>query len=258
MRFLAGGSTRTASVLAMTMHRRDVAVASLVAVVATVVLMSVHWFVPEASPHRTAAAARERAPARTLTEPKIGQPHDAESSNPPPAAPRTSDPDARVLRKNALESIAAAADSTGPQAVTTLVEAALSHRDSAVREEAVRALGERSGGLAIQTLEQTIQDPDPEVRVASVRALADVGTDEAVRILSGALSAADPSLRLDVVEALGDIGSPNAALYLEQALGDESQPVHEAAAQWLDELSGCNLPHPCLASPPSSGRGAAW
>ena len=144
---------------------------------------------------------------------------------------------ASELRKTGLATVATAAESAGHNADSVLANAALGYADAAVREEAIHALGERGGSLAVQTLQQTIQDPDSGIRRATVRALADVGTPEAARILGVALSAKDDWLRLGAVEALGDIGSQDSVLYIEQMLGDESPPVREAAAQWLAELS---------------------
>jgi HEAT repeat protein len=139
-------------------------------------------------------------------------------------------------RNVALKAVTALAEAPGEHADSALAEVALSHGESEVRDEAVHALGQRGGTIALQTLQQALQDPTKRVREAAVRALADVRGDEAVRILGSALNAGDASLRVNAADALGEIGGPEATRYLEQVLGDENEVVREAAAEWLTEL----------------------
>ena len=143
---------------------------------------------------------------------------------------------ASELRKTGLATVATAAESAGHNADSVLANAALGYADAAVREEAIHALGERGGSLAVQTLQQTIQDPDSGIRRATVRALADVGTPEAARILGVALSAKDNSLRLDAVEALGDIGS-RGLCPLHTASAPRREPTGSRSCTWVAELS---------------------
>jgi HEAT repeats/PBS lyase HEAT-like repeat len=215
-------------------YGRAIGVSAAGIVAAAVVLVSgVDWFATGVGRQRTESDVHlVSQPAHVPAEQASGKPRALTSA--------TGD-GSRVLadsqRKIGLETVVAAADRPGQDADSVLAGIALGHDDVAVREEAVYALGERGGSLAMQTLQQAIQDPHPRVREAAVRALADVDTNEAARILGGALTAKDAALRLDAVEALGEIGSPEAARYIEQALGDESSLVREAAAQWLAELS---------------------
>jgi HEAT repeat protein len=141
-------------------------------------------------------------------------------------------------RRNALEAVAALAEAPGEHADSALAEAALGHGESAVRDEAVHVLGQRGGTIALQTLEQALQDPSRRVREAAVRALAEMRRDEAVLILGSALNARDASLRVNAADALGEIGGPEARRYLEQVLGDENDVVRETATEWVAELSG--------------------
>jgi HEAT repeat protein len=221
------------------MPGRPLAVASAGVLAAAVVLMSsIDWFAAGAGRQRSETTARlVPKPARALTEPVFGRSRTGESRRLAPEMEASSRTPASELRKAGFATVASAAESAGPQADSVLADAALGYADAAVREEAIRALGERGSSLAVQTLQQTIQDPDSRIQHATVRALTDVGTQEAVWILGVVLGAQDASLRLDAVEALGDIGSPDAALYIQQGLRDESPPVREAAAQWLAELS---------------------
>ncbi|MGQ0836377.1 MAG: HEAT repeat domain-containing protein [Gammaproteobacteria bacterium] len=143
-------------------------------------------------------------------------------------------PDARSA---AMDAVTALADVPGQHWDSALADAALGHAESAVREEAIHALGERGGSIAVHTLQQALQDPSPRIRDAAVRAFAEMGGDEAVLVLGSALSAADASMRVNAMDALGEIGGPDATRYLEQMLGDENGVVREAAAEWLAELS---------------------
>lgn len=154
----------------------------------------------------------------------------------------TSKPDVLTLvraadtRSAAMHEVATLADVPGLHAESALAAAALSHAEAAIREEAIHALGERGGTIALHTLQQALLDLSPRVREATVRALVDLGGGEAVLALSSALGAGDASLRLNAVDALGEIGGPDAARYLKQMLQDENDAVREAAAEWLAEL----------------------
>lgn len=141
-------------------------------------------------------------------------------------------------RRAAMEAVAELVDVPGPHAESALAAAALSHAESAVREEAIHALGERGGTIALHTLQQALQDPSPRVREAALRAFIDMGGDQAVLVLSSALGAEDVAMRVNAVDALGEIGGPDARRYLEQMLWDENDVVRDAAADWLTELSG--------------------
>ena len=141
-------------------------------------------------------------------------------------------------RRAALQGVVALAETRGQLEDSALANAALGHMESAVREEAVHALSERGGTIALQTLQQALQDPSPRVREEALRALVVMGGDAAVLVLGSALDTEDASMRLNAMDALGEIGGPDAARYLEPMLQDENAVVREAAAQWLAELSG--------------------
>lgn len=143
-------------------------------------------------------------------------------------------------RRAAMRAVAALAEMPGQLVDSALADAALSHVDPAVREEAVHALGERGGTIALQSLQQALQDPSPRVREEAFRALVFMGGNAAVPALGSALGTEDVSTRLNAVEALGEIGGPDAVRYLEPMLQDENDVVREAAAQWLAELSGAS------------------
>lgn len=140
-------------------------------------------------------------------------------------------------RGAAMDEVVWLADVPGQHAESALADTALSHAEPAVREEAIHALGERSGTIALSTLQQALQDASPRVRRAAVHALAGREEHEAVLALASALYSAGPSMRVNAMDALGGIGGPGAIRYMEQMLGDETNVVREAAAEWLAELS---------------------
>lgn len=140
-------------------------------------------------------------------------------------------------RKEALEAVTALADMPGEQADSSLSSVALSHGDPAVREEAVYALSERRGTIALRTLQEALHDSSPRVRDAAIRALVDANADDAATLLSMALRAEDVATRLSAIDALGEVGGPEATRYIEQMLRDDNDVVREAAAEWMSELS---------------------
>lgn len=181
---------------------------------------------------------RLRAPAigteETIQRLRVGRSigHDlAPHANTPSLVPTTGTLQAEM---QTVSSLAAAA---GADAASALAQAALSHAAPAIREEAVYALGERDGPIAVQTLQQALRDPSPRVRQAACRVLAAIGADGAVLALSSVLGSEDASLRADAVDALAEIGGPAAMHYLEQMVGDENEVVREAAGEWLAELA---------------------
>jgi HEAT repeat protein len=138
--------------------------------------------------------------------------------------------------KVAMQTVGSLAEVPGQHAESALAGAALSNAHPAVREEAVHALGERGGAIALQTLQQVLQDPSPRVRQAAVQAFVDIGGDEAMLILSSALGSDDASLRVSALDALALIGGPAARPYIEQMLGDENDGARAAAGEWLAEF----------------------
>jgi HEAT repeats len=180
-----------------------------------------------------------RRPAALFDEDAVEQPIIDESAKRGPTPQLDAQSLARADKRGVrIDAIAALMEAPEQYSESTLADMALSHAEPSVREEAVHALGERRGAVALQTLQQALQDPNPRVRAEAIRALVVVGGRDAVSILSSALSASDPSLRVDVVDALGEIGGSDATQFLEQMRHDENDVVREAAAEWLAELKG--------------------
>lgn len=136
-----------------------------------------------------------------------------------------------------LDSISALVTPPGHQSIATLTLAAWSHTDTAVREEAVGALGDMGDEAVIPSLEHALSDPQYLVREAAVAALADIGGDASAQALALALKDTDVSLREEAVDALGEIGGATAMRLLRQAAEDEHAMIRQAAAEYLSELS---------------------
>lgn len=221
--------------------KRIVALGPLcLAVAAALATFGIRWQHASTTRQPIELGPQLRPPLRVvMAEAAVGQPAVVKSAVPTfifesdePNRERT-----REARRVALEEIAALTDERGEHAESALAAAALSHTEIAVREEAIHALGERGGAVALQILQQVLQDPDPRIRAAAVPALVDVGGAGAVWALGGALATGEDSLRLSVVDALGEIGRLETTRYLEQALQDRNGLVREAAGEWLAELS---------------------
>ena len=144
--------------------------------------------------------------------------------------------DAKV-RLKAVSALATLADIDSKQAGPALADAALNDRDSAVRQEAVFALGEAGRKPDMQVLEQALLDPDDRVREAAIEAFTRIGGDESAQALATAMHDKNASLRREAVDALGEIGGQTAIRLLQQATLDEQIAVRESAAGLLAELA---------------------
>jgi HEAT repeat protein len=139
-----------------------------------------------------------------------------------------------------LAAIAGLAELAGHEADEQLSTIALQHSDAAMRAEAMHALGERRGPVALQVLQRALGDPHQRVRESALHAATNIGGNDAALAVGAAMASGDVAFRLRVVETLGEIGGVYALPYLKQALQDEQSIVREAAAQWLEEYSAAN------------------
>lgn len=142
------------------------------------------------------------------------------------------------------------------QAATARAAAALFADDPAVRENAVRVLGERGDDHVLPNLQQALVDPNRRVRAAVIDALADMGSDAALWTLTLAMNDSDPGLREDAVYAAGRIGGAAGQAVVQLALGDPEDTVREAAAQVLEELSMADAREPASTRQNASRRPA--
>lgn len=141
----------------------------------------------------------------------------------------------KAVRDEAATTLAAIGDA----AIPCLVRA-LKHDDWLVRLHAVESLGKARSPLAVEPLLSVLfNDRDSAVREDAVRALGDIGDAQAVDHLYVAMR--EPGLRTVAVEALGRIGNPCAVPVLIGVVTGVNHPESTRTAvgcgdQWNEEL----------------------
>jgi HEAT repeat protein len=140
--------------------------------------------------------------------------------------------------KAVREEAAAALVAIGDAAIPSLLKA-LQHEDWLVRLHAVESLGKaRSKRAVVPLLSVLFNDPDSAVREDAVRALGEIGDPQAVEHLFTAMR--EPGLRTLAVEALGQIGDRRAVpVLIDVVTGDSPPEVTRTVAgcgdQWNEE-----------------------
>ncbi|HWV45868.1 MAG TPA: HEAT repeat domain-containing protein [Nitrospira sp.] len=140
--------------------------------------------------------------------------------------------------KAVREEAAAALAAIGDAAIPSLLKA-LQHEDWLVRLHAVESLGKAKLERAVEPLLSVLfNDQDSAVREDAVRALGAIGDSQAVEYLFTAMR--EPGLRTLAVEALGLIGDPRAVPVLIDVLSGTSTPqatrtVAGCGDQWNEE-----------------------
>lgn len=128
----------------------------------------------------------------------------------------------------------------GPAAVPVLVEA-LGHGEWLVRLHAVESLGKTKSPDAVDPLLRLLfNDRDSSLREDAVRALGEIGDARAVEFLLTALK--EPGLRPLVAEALGRIGDQRAVPALVAVVEGTDRPeqtrtVAGCGDQWTEEMT---------------------
>lgn len=141
--------------------------------------------------------------------------------------------------KAVREAAAATLAMIGDSAIPSLVHA-LHHDDWLVRLHAVESLGKTRSPRAVEPLLSALfNDADSAVREDAVRALGEIGDAEAVDHLCVAMR--EPGLRTVAVEALGRIGNPSAVPVLIDVVTGGAPPEATRTAvgcgdQWNEEL----------------------
>ncbi|MFO0698863.1 MAG: HEAT repeat domain-containing protein [Nitrospira sp.] len=141
----------------------------------------------------------------------------------------------KAVREEATTALAAIGDPSIP----CLLQA-LKHEDWLVRLHAVESLGKARSPHAVEPLLSVLfNDRDSAVREDAVRALGDIGDAQAVDHLCVAMR--EPSLRTVAVEALGRIGNPRAVPVLIDVVTGATPPEATRTAvgcgdQWNEEL----------------------
>ncbi len=141
--------------------------------------------------------------------------------------------------KAVREETTAALAAIGDAAIPSLVDA-LQHETWLVRLHAVESLGKTRSRQAVEPLLSVMfNDRDSAVREDAVRALGEIGDPRAVEHLITAMR--EPGLRTLAVETLGRIGDPRAVPALVDVLTGTSPPeatrtVAGCGDQWNEEL----------------------
>ncbi len=141
--------------------------------------------------------------------------------------------------KAVREETTAALAAIGDAAIPSLVDA-LQHETWLVRLHAVESLGKTRSRQAVEPLLSVMfNDRDSAVREDAVRALGEIGDPRAVEHLITAMR--EPGLRTLAVETLGRIGDPRAVPALVDVLTGTSPPeatrtVAGCVDQWNEEL----------------------
>ncbi|UVT19050.1 MAG: HEAT repeat domain-containing protein [Nitrospira sp.] len=141
--------------------------------------------------------------------------------------------------KAVREETAAALAAIGDAAIPSLINA-LQHEAWLVRLHAVESLGKTRSREAVEPLLSVLfNDQDSAVREDAVRALGEIGDPQAVEYLFTAMR--EPGLRTLAVEALGRIGDPRAVPVLIGILTGTNTPevtrtVAGCGDQWNEEL----------------------
>ncbi len=142
----------------------------------------------------------------------------------------------KAVREEASGALAA----IGGVAILALIQG-LDHDEWLVRLHAVEALGKLKSSDAVEPLLRVLfNDRDSAIREDVVRALGAIGDARAVDYL--VLVMKEPTLRLIAVEALGHIGDRRAVPLLRRVvegapLGDSSRSAAACADGWTDEMA---------------------
>jgi HEAT repeat protein len=141
----------------------------------------------------------------------------------------------KAVREEASGALAAMGDT----AIPALLDA-LAHSEWLVRLHAVESLGKTKSRKAVEPLLSVLfNDGDSAVREDAVRALGAIGDPQAVEFLFAAMK--EPSLRTLAVEALGRIGDRRAVpVLIEVVMGvhppESTRTVAGCGDQWSEEV----------------------
>jgi HEAT repeat protein len=141
-------------------------------------------------------------------------------------------------------SIARAEDEATAAEVKSRIESLillLNDKDNAVRQGAVKALGETGSVLAVPALIRAIDDEDSQVKRAAVDALEPLGRPEAIQSLTALLREENNLLPLSAVKALARIKDPRAVESLGWALCHGDDDTVKAAAEELAKLGAAGV-----------------
>lgn len=141
--------------------------------------------------------------------------------------------------KAVREETSTALAAIGDRAIPALLET-LQHQDWLIRLHAVESLGKTRSHLVVEPLLSTLfNDRDSAVREDAIRALGEIRDPRAVEYLFTAMK--EPGLRTLAVETLGRIGDPRAVPVLIEVVQGVNPPIAPRAVegcgdQWNEEV----------------------
>ena len=125
---------------------------------------------------------------------------------------------------------------TGQLALKDIIEK-LDDPDTAVQEEAARALGRIPSGQSVDALILHLLDQNSDIRVQSARSLGKIGDRKAVGALVGCLWESNEDLQKACLEALADIGDEESIkqvmCFLRESQTERMKQISSAAAARL-------------------------
>ncbi len=142
----------------------------------------------------------------------------------------------KAVREEAAAALAAIGDAAVPALLT-----ALAHSEWLVRLHAVEALGKTRSPAAVEPLLSALfNDPDTAIKEDAIRALGQIGDGRAVEFLVQAMK--EPGLRPLAVESLGQVGDRRAVPVLLKVLAGEDRPessriVAGCGDKWDEEMA---------------------
>lgn len=125
---------------------------------------------------------------------------------------------------------------------------ALGHKESDIRLQAVRVLGELGNPRAVEPLMASLEDSDRAVRAEAVRALQRLADPRAVEPLLAALEDSYNDVRAEAARALQQLADPRAIDPLLALMGRERGYVRMFAMRALGDLAGVASVAPILAA----------
>jgi HEAT repeat protein len=129
----------------------------------------------------------------------------------------------------------------GAKAAIASLTKTLRDKESGVREEAAKSLGDIDMRAAVGALSLAMKDQRVGIRISASAILAQLSPQhmgEVVSVLIDAVLDPDPDIRWDAATALGEIGPGARAAwaFLIDALEDDDQEVRRAVARALKKI----------------------
>lgn len=123
--------------------------------------------------------------------------------------------------------------------VRGLIEDAYNSGDLALKISAINAMGLNCNRMWLTALAEEVQHDNDAVRQAAVRALGELGEEDAALYLIEAIEDENPLIQEEAIHALGQIGGDESSNILHKLLKHPEQRISSAASAALQELELC-------------------